>query len=210
MAIDSIWNNDFYQRPPVPTWLFELDFKQFFIDPESQDLYADILTKAVISCSWNERSITSIPVYYAGVEGKLPGRVANSGELDIKFNENSDFIITKILEKIFHADSMCDAYFTDKGAYSYNKEFNKNRKIRLILLRPENAQYIIDPQTSNGNHRAVIIEYNNCWLSKLSSQEFSYEVDEETITRTATFTYDYFRVFYNGEVQQEDSCYKEI
>jgi hypothetical protein len=78
MAIDSIWSNNFYNKPPVPKWMFELDFTQLILSESKKELYSDTLTKAAVSCTWPERSITSIPVYYAGVEAKLPGRVANS------------------------------------------------------------------------------------------------------------------------------------
>ena len=207
MAIDSIWNNDFYNSMPVPTWLFELDFTQCIIDEEKKIGYGSILSKAAISCTWPERNITSIPVYYAGVEGKLPGRVANSGELEIKFNEDENYIVTKILEELFHADSMCDAYFEGKGSYSFNKSFNKTmRTIRLILFKPGKTHYAINPYKEDKSKRPVVIEFHNCWLSKIGSQEFSYENEEETVTKTATFTYDYFKVLGGGETFINDTC----
>ena len=76
--VDSIWSNNFYNKPTVPKWMFEMDFTQLIIDDKNKLGYGSILSKAVVSCSWPERSITSIPVYFAGVEGKYPGRVANS------------------------------------------------------------------------------------------------------------------------------------
>ena len=85
---------------PVPKWSFEMDFTQLFINASNRDKFGDILNKAVVSCSWPERSINSIPVYFAGVEGKLPGRAINSGELEIKFNENTTFAVTKALEEL--------------------------------------------------------------------------------------------------------------
>ena len=104
MAINSIWNNNFYNSMPVPKWSFEMDFTQLFINASNRDKFGDILNKAVVSCSWPERSINSIPVYFAGVEGKLPGRAINSGELEIRFNENTTFGVTKALEELFHAE----------------------------------------------------------------------------------------------------------
>ena len=77
MSIHSIWDNDFYDKAPVPLWSFEMDFTQLFVNQPDED-YAETLNKAVVSCTWPERNINSIPVYFAGVEGKYPGRVANS------------------------------------------------------------------------------------------------------------------------------------
>lgn len=206
MGVTSIFTNDFYNKKPVPTWLFEMDFTNLFLyQPDNN--YADTLAKAAVSCNWPERIVNTIPVYYAGVEGKLPGRVQNSGDLEIKFNENETFIVTKILEELYHAEASCDAYFEGKGAYSFNKDFNKTRRmIRMILHSPNYKNYVIDPKKENLKKRPVVIEYHNCWLSKISPQEMNYENDTETITRTGTFTYDYFKVLGSGETKINDTC----
>jgi hypothetical protein len=211
MAVDSIWSNNFYNKSPVPKWMFEMDFTQLIIDDKNKLGYGSILSKAVVSCSWPERNITSIPVYFAGVEGKYPGRVSNSGELEIKFNENSSFLVTKILEELFHADSACDAYYENKGSYSFNKKFEKTRRtIRMLLLAPVDDRIIMNPYGEKEEKRPVVIEFHNCWLSKIGSEEFSYENNEDTITRTATFTYDYFKVLGNGETNINDTCAGEV
>lgn len=133
------------------------------------------------------------------------------GELEIKFNENSSFLVTKILEELFHADSACDAYYENKGSYSFNKKFEKTRRtIRMLLLAPVDDRIIMNPCGENEEKRPVVIEFHNCWLSKIGSEEFSYENNEETITRTATFTYDYFKVLGNGETNINDTCAGEV
>lgn len=216
MAIHSIWDNDFYNKPPVPLWSFEMDFTQLFKNQKTTDsdgneipdnTYAIILAKAVVSCSWPERNMTSIPVYYAGVQGKLPGRVDNSGDLEIKFNENTTFQVTKILEELFHAESSCDAYFEDKGGYSFNKTFTKvGRTIRMIILNPS-FMYNVNPVGDRERKDApVIIEFHNCWVTKLGAVEMSYENDSEVITKSATFSYDYFKVLGGGDTNINDTC----
>ena len=132
------------------------------------------------------------------------------GELEIKFNENSSFLVTKILEELFHADSACDAYYENKGSYSFNKEFTKSRVIRLILLSPVDDRLVFNAKDEKKTKRPVAIEFHNCWLSKIGSEEFSYENNEDTITRTATFTYDYFKVLGNGETNINDTCAGEV
>jgi len=130
--------------------------------------------------------------------------------LEIKFNENSSFLVTKILEELFHADSACDAYYENKGSYSFNKEFTKSRVIRLILLSPVDDRLVFNAKDEKKTKRPVVIEFHNCWLSKIGSEEFSYENNEDTITRTATFTYDYFKVLGNGETNINDTCAGEV
>lgn len=206
MAINSIWDNDFYNEMPVPKWSFEMDFSGLIINSKNREPYSDILNKAVVSCSWPERSINSVPVYYAGIEGKLPGRASNSGSLEIKFNENIQFNVTKILEEIFHAESYCDAYFENKGGYSFNKNFNKiDRIIRMLILNPS-VLYKLNPKEDRSEKRAPIeIQFRNCWIEKIGSEDMSYDSENDVITRSATFSYDYFKVL-GGTTSVNDTC----
>lgn len=210
MSIHSIWDNDFYDKAPVPLWSFEMDFTQLFVNQKTDD-YARTLAKAVVSCTWPDRNINTIPVYFAGVEGKLPGRAQNSGELEIKFNENTTFRVTKILEELFHAESVCDAYFEGKGGYSFNQNFTKindagRRTIRMIIINPNTIYYLNPREDRIQKKHPVIIEFHNCFVTKIGSTEMSYDNDNEVITKSATFSYDYFKVLGNGESQINDTC----
>lgn len=218
MSINSIWNNNFYNSMPVPKWCFEMDFTELFINAENRINFGDILNKSVVSCSWPERQGNAIPVYYAGIEGKLPGRVANSGELEVKFNENVTFGVTKALEELFHAETSCDAYFEGKGGYSFNKEFgkvgvNKNgvyRIIRLLILNPTTV-FDMNPKDERNKWQAPVeIQFHNCWLLKIGAEELSYENDSEVITKTATFSYDYFKVLGSSTTQVNDDCKGDV
>lgn len=222
MSIHSIWDNDFYDKAPVPLWSFEMDFTQLFVNQKKKDengnltkeddfTYADTLNKAVVSCTWPERNINTIPVYFVGVEGKLPGRSQNSGELEIKFNENTSFQVTKILEELFHAESVCDAYYEGKGGYSFNKNFTKiddrgHRTIRMIIINPTTIYSLNPRQDRQAKTHPVIIEFHNCFVTKLGSTEMSYDNDNEVITKSATFSYDYFKVLGGGDTQINDTC----
>lgn len=207
MAINSIWNNNFYNAMPVPKWCFEMDFTQLFINQKNKENFGDILNKSVVSCTWPERVINTIPVYYAGVEGKLPGRGQNSGELEIKFNENTTFGVTKALEELFHAESVCDAYYEGKGGYSFNKKFDKiDRTIRMMILNPTTI-FQVNPTDDRNKWKAPIeIQFKNCFLTKIGAEEMSYENDSEVITKSGTFSYDYFKVLGSSTTQVNDDC----
>lgn len=207
MAINSIWNNNFYNAMPVPKWCFEMDFTQLFINQKNKENFGDILNKSVVSCTWPERVINTIPVYYAGVEGKLPGRGQNSGELEIKFNENTTFGVTKALEELFHAESVCDAYYEGKGGYSFNKKFDKvDRTIRMMILNPTTI-FQVNPKDERNKWKAPIeIQFKNCFLTKIGAEEMSYENDSEVITKSGTFSYDYFKVLGSSTTQVNDDC----
>ena len=225
MAITSIWNNSFYEKPPIPKWSWELDFKSYFINTiddmnaGSKMNYADNLAHAAVSCQWGGRQGNLISVYYAGVESKLPGRTQPCGDLTIKFNENTNMNITKILEELFHAEITCDSYFTNKEGYAFNKNFNKiDRVIRLLIHKPSVLMQI-DPDSftkeSKGynnnslnkgqrlnpgklkedqNDILAIIEYHNCIMYKMDPNDLSYESEDDVITHSATFSYDYMTV----------------
>lgn len=219
MALTSIWNNSFYNKPPIPKWAWELDFKSYFVNVRDGDNagmkkmnYADNLAHAAVSCQWGARNGNLISVYYAGVEAKLPGRSQPTGELSIKFNENTSMNITKILEELYHAEITCDSYFTGQEGYAFNEQFNKiDRVIRLLIHEPS-VLMEIDPDSftlaskKNGNKQGVgqlkdnqrdiltVIEYHNCIMYKLEQNELSYEDEDGVISHTATFSYDYMTV----------------
>lgn len=214
MAITSIWNNPFYNSPPIPKWSWELDFKSYFVNTRDAQgngyviNYADTLAQAAVSCSWGARNGNLISVYYAGVESKLPGRSQPCGDLTIKFNENTNMDVTKVLEELYHAEITCDSYFYGKEGYAFNKNFNKvDRTIRLLIHKPEYIMQI-DPNAydnvkagsnisdyAKGQKNVLsVIEYHNCIMYKIDQNDLSYESEDEVISHTATFSYDFMTV----------------
>lgn len=212
MAITSIWNNPFYNSPPIPKWSWELDFKSYFVnkdngfDVEHRINYADTLSHAAVSCSWGARNGNLISVYYAGVESKLPGRSQPCGDLTIKFNENVDMDVTRVLEELYHAEINCDSYFYGKEGYAFNENFNKvDRTIRLLLhkpdyimqIEPNSYDYVKPSQDAVEKAQKnilTVIEYHNCIMYKIDQNELSYESEDEVISHTATFSYDFMTV----------------
>ena len=210
MSLTSIWTNTRYNSTlkPVPLWSFEVDFRSMILNEKNKDSYSKILNQSVVSCSWPERSINMVEVFYAGVNAKLPGRVQNSGELQIKFNEMNDLGVTKVLEELFHAEASCDAYFRGNGPYAFNKNFNKvNRSIRMLIHKTKSLmEQDIDTDSDAKDNIIGVIVFHNCVLSKIDATEFSYENEDDILTKTGTFTYDYFTV-HRGETDKlNDDC----
>lgn len=198
MGISSIWNNTFYDKPPVPKWCFEVDFESYFLTDETGKAYkigySDMLSKAVVSCSWPGRDGNLISTYYAGLESKLPGRPQTAKDLTIKFNENTDLSTTRVLEELYHAEINCDSYFTNQEGFVYNKNFNKiDRKIRLLIHKPDKIMMQNDYHDEESKILAIIT-FHNCIMYKIDEQEFSYENEDEILTRTATFSFDYMTI----------------
>lgn len=193
MGISSIWNNDFYNKTPIPKWSFELDFTQMFLAANgNQESYGSTLNKAVVSCSWPARDAQLIETWYAGINAKFPGRATTAKDLTITFNENSTMNVTKILEELFHAEVNCDSYFTDQEGYAFNKVFDKiDRKIILKIHKPQPIM-VHNSKESQENILAEIT-FHNCIMYKIDETDLSYETDE-VIKRTATFSFDHMTV----------------
>ena len=209
-SITSIWNNDFYNAPPIPKWSWELCF-DFVVygDDNKTETFNNILNKAAVSCQWGTRQGNLIPVYYAGIEAKLPGRSSPAGDLIVKFNENTNMLVTKVLEELYHAEITCDSYFTGQEGYAFNKEFNKiNRNITLKIHKP--AYNMAHNSNSDNYAKEVLCEivYHNCIMYKIEQNDLSYEDDSGVISHTATFSYDYMTVKGNppAGITINDTC----
>lgn len=126
----------------------------------------------------------------------------------MKFNENENMRVTKVLEEIFHAEMSCDSFFNGFGGYAHNKRFNKvNRTIHVYIHKPS-VEMAINPVDENvaKENRIIHLEFHNCILTKIGDQELSYESEDEIISRTATFTFDYMLVKGNGINGVNNTC----
>lgn len=189
MGIKSIWDNIFYQKPPLPKWCFEVVFESLF---KNHPQYATTLNHAIINCQWGKREISIVKTYYAGIEANYPGRVQNTGELNLTFNENTGMEVSRILEELFNGECSNDRYFDDESrdrGYIYNKDFTKiGRNITLRIYRPD-----VNMEMNQDGAEAVCgeVTFYNCILTSINEEEFSYESVDDTVTRTARFSYDY-------------------
>lgn len=118
---------------------------------------------------------------------------------------------TKVLEELYHAEINCDSFFKNKEGFTFNKNFNKiDRIIRLLIHKPSSVMYV-DPDSFTPMKRGerltnesqlkkdkkdilAVIEYHNCIMYKLDQNELSYDSNDEVITHTATFSYDFMTV----------------
>jgi len=197
--ISSIWDNNFYESRPQPKWLFEVDFSSYFNNNDGvgfkigTENFSEILNKAITEIDFPTREIETIKTNYIGIEAKFPGRVKNSGELNIKFNENENMDVTKILEESFHADASCDSYYEGVEGYSYNKQFLKtiNHKIILKILKPN--RYLAVNKEIEQDTVSTTITFVNCFLIKIEGDEFGYD-SEDIFQRKAVFSYDYVKI----------------
>lgn len=199
MGIRSIWNNPYYKNyKPIPRWAFVVDFKGFTIhnDPAKQhdniSSFAENLGQAIVSITFGKRETSIVKTYYAGVESNCTGRVQNTGELNITFNENDNMTISKCLDEIFNGECSNDDFFKEKGAYIGNTKsgFNKvDRTIVVTVLKPGtnmDSEHIAPDYQVAGT-----FTFHNCILTGINEEELSYDNHDEIITRTAKISYDY-------------------
>ncbi len=104
-AINHIFNNKFYNIPPVPHWAYSVDFiptLQFTNAHKGMTSYdvAVLLTKSVLTVKLPQREMSSVTSNYKGVSIELPGRATTCGSLDFTFAENESFIVSDVLEQL--------------------------------------------------------------------------------------------------------------
>lgn len=199
-SIRSIWNNPYYRNyKPIPKWAFVVDFGSFILhnDPAIQhngliDSYKDILSQALVNVVWGKRETSIVKTYYAGVEANCPGRVQNTGELNITFNDDQEMRISKCLDEIFNGECSNDEYFEGNGAYIGNVKsgFNKvDRSITVHILKPQTIMQseIVAPEYQE----AGSVTFHNCILTGINEEEFSYDNHDDILQRTAKISYDY-------------------
>lgn len=196
MGITSIWDNEFFNnKKPIPKWCFEVNF----VGLENSDAKSNIgkdalprLNHAIESISFGRRETSIVKTYYCGAEANLPGRVMNTGELNIVFNENDKLEVTSLLEAIFADSCSDDRYFVNSNKYGYtpHTKWRKSSKvIEVKIIKPDIVGFISDENT-NGTVLAAY-KFYGCILTSVNEEEFSYANTDDILKRTARFSYDY-------------------
>lgn len=206
MGIKSIWDNPYYKDyQPLPKWSFSVNFESLIkYKKEQKEQYADVLSNSIIKAQWGKREISIVKTYYAGIEANLPGRVQNTGELNLTFNENADLSVSHVLEEIFSGECSDDKFLKDdpkNRGYFYNNEFNKDE--RTIFLKIHKPSYNMSINDNNNKEGVVAeIEFHNCILVSINEEEFDYSSTDDTLTKTARIAYDY--MFWNRGTKQPE------
>lgn len=221
----SIWDNDFYNQPPALAWTFKAVFNDFInfkagdkVLLNEKDM--ELLNKAVVSVNIPDRRVNTADLYYGGMNFKIPTRAENSGTITFKFNEDSLYRVTTILEKIYHIQALNKYYYTSNSIpnnaapYAYgtntnangeslvpnkqqtaNEASNINTKPGIISVKIFN-QYR-DPSTNSmglndGDKGDYFKQYKfyECKLVAIPNMSFNYESDD-TVQREAIFTYNW-------------------
>lgn len=206
----NIWQNNFYWKPPALSWLYVGDFnelcdwknyaskfKEFNIDQDNNPL-----NKAIVSITIPDRECQMESIFYGGMEFPQLTRANNSSTVSIKFNEDNNYTISKLLEQYYRLFTFDPFYSISKGvgetAGIPYREYN-------LDTPPENEQAspphdcsfsihifkysgIANSNNSIPDDYCYSIKFDGCKLIKLDGFELNYE-SEDTITRTATFSF---------------------
>lgn len=199
--MESIWNNTFYNTPPALAWTFIVDFSNLIkFDISSNDIKNDwisrlnTLSKAVVSINAGKREAEAVDLNYGGMSFKVITRDNNTGTLDITFNEDTKYTITEILQLLYNLFARHQYYPKSDGTendYKYNGQQD--------LLRADNRSIVIRAYNSGNlnikDEKNIVKEFIfvGCQLQGIDEFEFSYE-STDTITRSASFLYDYMYV----------------
>lgn len=172
----SIWDNDFYNQPPALAWTFKAVFNDFInfkvgdkVLLNEKDM--ELLNKAVVLVNIPDRKVNTADLYYGGMNFKIPTRAENSGTITFKFNEDSLYRVTTILEKIYHIQALNKYYYTsnsspnDAEPYAYGVDtatrgdtmVPKAESISDVIKNRKNAIDQDKNMTSNINTKPGII-----------------------------------------------------
>ena len=195
----NIWENNFYFKPPALSWLYEGNFNDFcdYTDSDFSGLVTsdyNPLNNAIVSISIPDRETQMESIYYGGMEFPQYTRGNNAGTVTIKFNEDNNYTITKILEAIYNKFSYnANGYPNAKGNDDIkyresNSNTIKDAKTNRIEIRVFKYKGIKNSDNPDESDYCYSIFFENCKLVKLDGFELNYE-SEDTITRTATFSF---------------------
>ena len=195
MGITSIWDNAFFLNKPVPKWCFEVNFVGLQNTDAKSNITKDslpTLNHAIESISIGRRETSIVKTYYCGVEANLPGRVMNTGELNIVFNENEKLQVTSLLEAIFADSCSDDRYFVNSTQYSYtpHTKWRKSSKVIEVKIIKPDPTGVISDENSQGTVLASY-KFYGCILTSINEEEFSYANTDDILKRTARFSYDF-------------------
>ena len=184
--MDSIWQNAFYETPPALAWTYKISFNSFKgVDTKS----ADILNSAIVDINVGKRESQYVSVFYGGVEFKKFTRANTTGELSVKFNEDENYTITKILESIYENYNMNQNYptSTDSDALAYNSK-GKDYKIDENIIEVQ----VFKNSELEADAPEVTYKFYGCKIVTIDDIQFSYD-STEGVTRSVHFTYDYMK-----------------
>lgn len=228
----SIWDNDFYALPPALSWTFKIVFNDFMEYKASALGWAltlddmETLNKAATSISIGERKIEQADLYYGGLSFKQLTRVENTGTFTVKFNEDQQYTITTILEKIYSIYGNDKRYFFNTGgtgsSYPYmgnitpttsdittgeNAAIGANLRHNIISVKIFIPQRTLNDNpndysdTPTGFYKQY--KFYNCKFVGVENIDYSYE-SSDTITRSAVFVYDWmeFNIAYDDSLSR--------
>lgn len=201
----NIWQNSFYWKPPALSWNFDANFNNLcdWSDDDFTMLGLDLeesnpLNKAIVSVTIPDRETQMESLFYGGMEFPQYTRANNAGTVTIKFNEDNKYTISRILEAIYNkysyaANCYPDSYGDDR-AYRETPsdpediealEHGTQGNIEIRVFKYSGIANSSNPEESD---YCYSINFFGCKLVKIDGFELSYE-SEDTITRTATFSY---------------------
>ncbi len=197
--MESIWNNDFYRKQPALAWVYKLDMSNYYTGNDEGKINTKILSNAIIDISVGKRSSEYADVYYGGIASKVFTRAQNPDTVTIKFSENKDYDVTTVLENMYNLENFNQLYPTE-NELMYNTAPTEGPHPHKLIVN------IYNPVELAENTEKPMRQYifYNARLVTLDEIQYSYE-STETITRTATFVYNYM-VFKNKSMIEADEA----
>lgn len=198
----NIWQNTFYYTPPALAWMYKgvfNDFCDWDSLKENKEGYKT-LNNAIVSLTIPDRETQVESIFYGGMEFPQYTRANNAGSFTIKFNENSLYEVSHILEELYNKFSYNANLYpkssgnsSESSGYEYRMPNNTDKeKIRIDIFKYAGLN---NSNTNNCKESDFCksILFEGCKIIKLDGFELSYE-SEESITRSVSFSFNHMKI----------------
>lgn len=171
---ENIFKNSFYNSDPMPTWSWEI----YFDTPLAASGYLDDVCKAVQDVKIPGFKVETLDIYFAGFKKGYQAKPTMNGQLTIKFADDENLAVRKVLETLFSLN-----FNPDAGKITVKTDFEKSFTFNLIVK-------MLDPISGS---IIGVCKYYDCFIQAISDLNLDYK-GNDMIDISATIDYKYFKV----------------
>ncbi len=181
--LTNIFHNDFYNRPTMPNWSWEVSILE-----SSSEGEITTFTKAASKVEIPELQMLTTQTQFRGITFDIPTRLDNTGELTITFNENSELELYRMLKGYLLPTSFNHGYITDE----YPTETGGKGMLQYVPFDIYVKLFDPRPELQQDSEKAIkyAFVFRNCFILDISDVDFAYDT-EEVLEYTVKFHYNF-------------------
>lgn len=180
MKVNNIFHNDFYDRQVMPSWSWEASIvsKDPNVSQDTMVLFQNAVTQVEIP----DLQMQTVQTQFRGLTFDFPTRLDNTGELSIRFNENSTLSLYRTMKQYLLLTSWNQSYVQDDSSDAFEP------KGMLVYIPFDIYVKLFSPALGNEERYKFI--FRNCFVMDISDVEMAYD-SEECMEYTVKFHYNF-------------------